>query len=290
MKSERRHELQHNELAAWITRSFETVRPYGNAVVGAIAVVCLVAIGWIWWSRQSAADDASAWNNVYQAQVGNNPAALMEVAESHPDANVGQWAAAVAGDMFLVSGCEQLFTNKATAAQELRKAVESYLVVLKNSQSPTLRERATFGLARAYESLSGTRQSQGELDRAIESYQTLLDKWPDGAYTELARQRLTDLQRPATKQFYDKFAQYDPKPAYTEQPGTPGEKLPFSTEALPDFSELPKPDSATPEPATQESTPKSTPVKTQESDPVKTSESSSVQGEAGAKDGPEKKE
>lgn len=255
MKSERRHELQHNELADWIARSYETVRPYGNAILAAVAVVCLVAIGWLWWSRQSAADSATAWNSLYLAQVNNNPDDLVELASSHPDTNVGHWAAVVAGDMYLATGCEQLFTNKATAAQDLRKAVDSYLRVLQSSQTASLRERATFGLARAYEALSGTRQSQGELDKAVETYQTLVEKWPNGAYTEVGKQRLADLQRPATKQFYDKFAQYDPKPAFTEQPDTPGEKLPFSTEALPDFSSLPKLDADTEEPATPESTP-----------------------------------
>ncbi len=255
MKSERRHELQHNALADWIGRNFQAIRPYGNAILAVISLVLLIAVGWLWWSRQVAAGDATAWNELYLAQVNNNPGELMDVAEKHPGTRVGHWAAVVAGDMHLAMGCEQLFTNKATAAQDLRKAVESYLRVLQDSQTPMLRERATFGLARAYEALSGTRQSQGELDKAVETYQTVVDKWPDGAYTEMARQRLDDLKRPATKEFYDKFAQYDPKPAFTEQPGAPGEKLPFSTDALPDFPDLPKPDDTTVEPTTPESTP-----------------------------------
>lgn len=255
MKSERRHELQHNELADWIGRSYESVRPYANLVLLLVALGLLVAAAWIWWSRQASAGQAVAWNELYRAQLNGSPAEVQQVAENHPNTDVAHWATAIAGDMYLATGCEQLFTNKATAAQDLRKAVDSYLTVLNESQTPMLRERATFGLARAYEALSGTRQSQGELDKAIENYRTVVEKWPNGAYTEIATQRLEDLQRSATKQFYDKFAQYDPKPAYTEQPGTPGEKLPFSTDALPDFSDLPKAPDETVKPPQPESTP-----------------------------------
>lgn len=255
MKSERRHELQQNELADWIGKSYESARPYGNLILALVALVLLVAAAWIWWSRQASAGQAETWNKLYQAQLNGNPAEMMEVAENHPNTDVGHWAAVIAGDIYLANGCEQLFTNKATAAQELRKAVDSYLAVLNESQIPMLRERATFGLARAYEALSGTRQSQGELDKAIENYRAVVEKWPNGAYTEIAKQRLADLERPATKQFYDKFAQYDPKPAFTDQPGTPGEKLPFSTDALPDFSDLPKTADETVKPPQAESTP-----------------------------------
>ena len=35
MKSERRHELQHNALAAWMVKSFETIQPYQNFILNA---------------------------------------------------------------------------------------------------------------------------------------------------------------------------------------------------------------------------------------------------------------
>jgi hypothetical protein len=49
---------------------------------------------------------------------------------------------------------------------------------------------------------------------------------------------LADLQKPATKEFYDEFARFDPKPAYTGEGG------------LPTRSSLSQPDSLVePEPA-----------------------------------------
>ena len=95
-----------------------------------------------------------------------------------------------------------------------------------------------------------------------------LFQWPNGAYTSVGEQRLADLQRPATREFYDKFAQYDPKPAFTEQPGTPGEKLPFTTDALPDFSELPKPDADMDDSAATDSPPADPPAPAADAPPA----------------------
>jgi hypothetical protein len=70
-------------------------------------------------------------------------------------------------------------------------------------------------LARTYEALSGTRQSQGELDKAVRNYQELVDNWKDGPYYALAKDRLDELNTSAAKTFYDKFAHYDPKTKFS---------------------------------------------------------------------------
>jgi tetratricopeptide (TPR) repeat protein len=118
----------------------------------------------------------------------------------------------ISGDIHLANGCGLLFANKANASQELQKALEEYTKVRGEARNPQLRERALFGLARTYEALSGTRQSQGEMDKAIRGYQELVEKWKDGPYYALAKERLDDLGTTDAKTFYDKFAHYDPQP------------------------------------------------------------------------------
>ena len=51
MKSERRHELQHNVLADWLAKSAETIKPYQNMVFWAVAVGAGGSGGYAWWSR-----------------------------------------------------------------------------------------------------------------------------------------------------------------------------------------------------------------------------------------------
>ena len=232
MKSERRHELQHNDLLTWVNGIVESVKPYSTLILLLLVAVTVVGGGWRWWSRRAAAESAYAWDDLFNAMNSRSPADVNEVAELRPGSNVAQWAAVVAGDMYLSVGCQELFQSKATAAQELRKAVDSYLSVLKESRSSVLRQRATFGLARAYESLAGTRQSEGELDKAIQHYGEVIENWPDGAYAEAARRRLEDLERQSTKEFYDKLALHDPQPAYSDQPGPGRDPLKFDPDML----------------------------------------------------------
>jgi len=243
MKGERRHELHQNDLLAWVNNVIQSVKPY-STLIALLAVFAAVAIGgWKWWKRDAATQAASAWDELFSAMNSGSPAQVNEVAELRPGSDVGHWAAVVAGDMYLDAGCRQLFRSKATAAQELRKAVEQYLGVLEQSRASALRERATFGLARAYEALAGTRQSEGELDKARQYYQELVSTWPEGAYATTAHRRLEDLERQDIKVFYDKFAQYDPQPAYSEQPLPEGERPSFDLDSLeeekvPDFKAL----------------------------------------------------
>ena len=61
-------------------------------------------------------------------------------------------------------------------------------------------------------------------------YEEIGAKWPNGTYAAAASQRLQDLKRPVTKRFYDDFAHFDPKPAFS---GKPGERPSFDLNSLP---------------------------------------------------------
>lgn len=249
MKSERRHELQHNDLLVWVNSVVERIKPYGTLIMLLVVLAVVAFAGWRWWSRQAQADTAYAWDELFGAMNSGDPAVVSDVAEQQPNSEVGQWAGLVAADMYLSNGSRQLFDSKATAAQDLRKSVDGYLSVLQVSRSSTIRERATFGLAKAYESLAGTRQSEGELEKAVQYYQEVASTWPDGAFAGIANQRIEDLQRKETREFYDKFAQYDPQPAYTDEAPPGGAEPTLDLRSLdegtvPDHTEAIKPGAA----------------------------------------------
>lgn len=232
MKGQRRHDLEKNYLADWLASTFTAVKPYGNAIwIGVLVLVILAAASTI-WSRWSAAGSQQAWTEFYTAMSSNNPTKLDSVSEQFPHTQAGTWATLLAADIYLAEGCEQLFTNKASANQDLQKASERYQTVLQEARTSALREQATFGLARAYEALSGTRQSKGELSQAIEKYEEVVKNWPSGAYAARASRAAEELKRPAVKSFYDKFAQFDPKPAYSPESAAPGQKPSFDLDSL----------------------------------------------------------
>jgi hypothetical protein len=119
-----------------------------------------------------------------------------------------------------------LFVDKPIANQELTKAIDNYSIALDGSRLSSLREQATFGLAQA-------REAKGELEQAVELYKEISTRWHDGAFAEAAAHRLEYLQQPTTKAFFDRFAQFNPRPALTSEPGAGGEKPGTGPNSLP---------------------------------------------------------
>ena len=231
MKSERRHDLQHNELAEWLAKIFNAVQPHANMILIGLLLVLGVYGAVKIWSIRSGDSTARAWDSFYAAMNSGELAGLDKVSEDNADNEVGDWALLVGADLRLANGCDQLFGNKIVAGQELRKAMESYTAVLGVSKVSSIRERATFGLARTYEALAATRRLQGELQKAEQMYQEVVDKWSDGVYAKAAQRRLDDLGRVATEEFYDQLAAYDPEPAFDPASAGLGD-VPFDASGL----------------------------------------------------------
>ena len=207
MKSERRHELEKNELAVWLTNAIEQVRPYTTAILGAVLAVLIVVFAVSLWNRHAASHASGAWDAYFAALVSPDSIAELEkVAEAHAGSPVCYWATVAASDQRKARGCDQLLTNRGAAEQQLHEAINGYQAVLKGASAPMLLEQASFGLARAYEAL-------GKLEDAGENYEKVIEQWPQGAFAASARQRLADIRSPAIQEFYRKLAKYTPKPA-----------------------------------------------------------------------------
>jgi len=227
MKSERRHELQHNALLDWLTQTGETVKPHLTAILLGVVVALAAFLGYRWISTESANKEATAWDSVFMAMGQGDTARLDQTVEDYPSTTAAEWAAVVAADLQLSAGCQDLFTTKATAGDQFQKAYEKYTDVLRISREPVVRERATYGLARTCEARAGTRQSKEDLEQAREEYQKVVDQWPDGAYAKAAAARLNALSQPSTLEFYDALAAWEPRPAVTPG-GMEGLNIPFN--------------------------------------------------------------
>lgn len=213
MKGERRHELETNVLADWLSGVIRAIKPYVNATLSVVLLLAVATVAYTWWGRESALKSARAWGDFYQAVSAQNTKLLEGIVEDYPGTDVAYWAAVATGDLHLSRGCNLLFLDdgRAEAYQDLRKAVDYYGQVLDGCRIAELRERATFGLARALE-------SQEDLQGAIQQYQDVENNWPDGVFAAAARQRREDLNSPATKKFYDRFAAYRKRPRAPDKP------------------------------------------------------------------------
>jgi hypothetical protein len=225
MKSERRHELQHNELAEWIAKTALVIKPYQNMLLGGVLVVLVAIVGYSAWSHMAAGESAKAWDDVNNVLESGDILKLSQVIEDYPRSSAAHMAAVVLADNYLGEGCDQLFSSKASGADKLNKAIQLYDAIRQECRIPSLLERATFGLARAKEAKGDDKS----LQQAERLYEEVAAKTPNGAFTVAASQRLADLKRPATKTFYDGFRKFDPKPAFSKS----NNQLEFDANSLP---------------------------------------------------------
>ncbi len=226
MKTERRHELQTNELADSLARWIEIARPYSRAGLALVVAVAVVLFAWGYLHSSNSRRLGDGWNEYFEAmKTRDRRGALSDIAENYAGTPVAEWARLVLADIQLEDGTQRMFLDKKDGRDELRQAADKFLSVIHESDQPMIQQHATFGLARAHEAL-------GSLDKAREEYNSIASKWPDSPYVSDAQQRAKDLDQHATKSFYDWFAKYEPPRPLAREPGTPGVKPNFAKDPL----------------------------------------------------------
>lgn len=231
MKTERRHELATNFLADWLGEKIEALKPYSAAVSATALLVVVLIVATVVLLQRRAANSAQAWSEYFSAIENQSPDEasdkLETVAAEHSGSPAGLWSRLSLADGHLSNGVEDLFKDRTTARKALQQAQEEYQTVLEQApRESLLAERALFGLAQ-------TNESKNELEPARENYSELLARWPNGAFSSLARARLSDLERKSTKDFYDWFAKQSTQ-TKTKPAARPGEKPAFDLGSLPD--------------------------------------------------------
>jgi hypothetical protein len=237
MKTERRHELQTNELADSLSHIIARVKPYSRAILAAVLAVVVASVAWSYLGSQNSRRLEQGWNEYFDAlATQRNPTdELDDIATRYSGTPLAEWARLVLADLQTDDGTNRLFLQKSDARDELRKAAEKYRAVILESRQPTVLQHATFGLARAHEAL-GTPES---LEDARKEYRSIGEKWPSSAYEAAANARAKDLDELRTKNFYDWLAKYEPPKPVNQGPGQPGVKPDFLKDNLEGDIKLP---------------------------------------------------
>ncbi len=205
MKTQRRHELQTNELADWLGKHIDQVKPYTQWIVGGVILVVVLIGVFIYFSREQSKQTATAWSAYVAATLGDRkPEDFAGVASKYGDSRAGAWAMQLEADLHLEEGSRLIYTDREEARDRLNKAKEKYEQVLKRvGDDAMLKGRARFGLAQAYECL-------GELKKANEQYEKLAEENKDTIVGQAAEQALVRLKKESTEKFYYELANYVP--------------------------------------------------------------------------------
>lgn len=227
MKTARRHELQTNTLADWLGESLENAKPYAKMALGIVLAAIVLIAFYLVMSRRSAKEEERGWNRYFAAFDSQEPGDLDDVAKEFIGTPISNWANLALADRKFAEGTNDLFSDRAKANEALAAAVTHYREAGKGTD-PLLQQRATFGLARCYESQTG------QLDAARKEYQQVIDRWPDSTFADMAKSRLADIDRNSTKEFYDWFADARLPAPPGDEPGIPGVKPPVNLDGATD--------------------------------------------------------
>jgi hypothetical protein len=206
-------EIRDNELAEKTIELVDRLRPYLNTILLAAAGLILATAAWILVSSQSAATKSQSWDAYLSGLAGGDVQAFDEVLRRYPGTPAAEWSRLVLADMALTEGTELLFADKDRAPPRLQTAVDLYSAILAARPAGMLAERATFGLAKARESL-------GQLDEARQGYAAVAAEFPSGALAQMASDHAAELARESSRQWYDWLAAQKITPPAAQKPAS----------------------------------------------------------------------
>ena len=206
MNSERRHELQENELAVQLGRINKAIEPYSKLIAVVVGAVVLGVIALALYQSKTSGDRSDATLALIEASLRQDPSDLSQIASSYPNTSAAAWAKLYEGNALLAEASQSLFVDRTTAEDSIRQARSAYNSAIAMSDDRIVLSRAHFGLARASEAL-------GEIETAIREYEATVLARESDSMVALASRRIESLQAPATQSFVEWFAEQDFSPA-----------------------------------------------------------------------------
>ena len=230
MNSERRHELQQNDLAIYLDKINRSIEPYSKWIALVVGVAIVGGIAYGFYRSEQKAHRSESTLQLIQAAGTQDAEVFLTVSDKYPNTAAGDWARLYQGQSYLSQGIQSLFNDRENAEELLSDAQQALRAAISGNKDKLLRSRGQFGIARAAEAL-------GEIDQAIEEYKKVIEINESEAMNEKAQERIDALSDPTTKAFVSWFADQDFSPRDPSPPPT-----------FPDFRSLPgTPDSNFPE-------------------------------------------
>ena len=203
MDSKKRHELEQNELAKWITAQYEDwIRPnsswLGYACLGILVIVAIIMVT----ARINTWNQNAAWKHYYSALNSPHADVELELVANSTTGIVGVHARLALAQRQLAKGCSQVFIDKKEAIVMLEKAIASFQQVQRRTSAPSFIQETGFGLGCSWEALAAARVGE-DLTKAVDEYQKVASHWGDTFLGKRATKQLALLQQPATKKFLE---------------------------------------------------------------------------------------
>ena len=133
MKSEHRHELAENDLSKVLAKWGAEFDKHANTILSVLIVIALLAAGFIFWTRSSAATNALGWTDLANA---SSPEDFQNVAETYAGTPVAEWATLRAADGLLREGIRLSLSDRPASDERLEQAKASFQALLEQHACP----------------------------------------------------------------------------------------------------------------------------------------------------------
>lgn len=216
------NQLKTNELGKLATRVQPWAEEHGTKLLAGLGVA-LVLAGITWWVMSARTQaQAVGWTRLAMARTAERSASpgqsveeYSNVAQDFRGSAAGAWARLRECELLLETGVQNLFLNRDAATVDLKRArtgLEENLAP-GSGANPECLAQSQFRLAQVIESTAA-----GDLTEAIAAYRKAISDYPTTIFKVSAEERIEDLERGATKSFYEWFALQAPKPPELKMP------------------------------------------------------------------------
>ncbi|WP_230273317.1 tetratricopeptide repeat protein [Rhodopirellula halodulae] len=226
MNSERRHQLNENELAGALGKLNHSIEPYSKPIALGVAAFFVAVLGYGFYSSTQSDNRSDATLQLIDASITGDTESLATIAAQYPNTSAAAWARLYQGGQQMGAGISSLYTSRDEAETLLDDAVDAYQQAMQLSKDAMIQSRARYGLAQIAE-------ARGDIEGAIEQYEAAMAVGESAAMIEEAKARVEVLSSPQSKEFLAWFDEQDFSPADPSLPPS----LPGAGE-LPDLPDL----------------------------------------------------
>jgi hypothetical protein len=187
-------------LARWTHRALKNpTRFWGTIAAVIVGLLAIVLVSNMVWTGMSSS--AEVWSKLETAK---SPGDRVQIAEDYPKSPAATWARLQAATEYYNQGFADLPNNRDVALPTLKKALDNFDAVGKESPQDSPQARAAaLGKAR-------TLEARNELAKAVEQYQFVAKSWPDSPEAARAGELAAALEKPEAAAFYKDLYAYSP--------------------------------------------------------------------------------
>lgn len=230
MKTERRHELQKNDLADVLGHEIEFIRPYFKTILAVLIAIVAVVFTIAFLSNQRATKNAAAWGQFFDAIAEGDPELIEKFADNHASTRAGMWARLQAANQKLADGSRLMFEDRKEAEVSLDQARKDFQTLIDQSSAERdIKRRARFGLAQTYVAMNDPESALPILEEIVKEDEAD----PVG---KAAAEHLAQVKRLSEAQWFAWFDKHKPTPL----PDFSSGRSPLGLDNLPAHDDLRK--------------------------------------------------